>query len=144
MCSSSHRFERGPSVMSWQKIWENLNLQLPTTSGLINESDLCYAGSEILVTFSSISATHHARPSESTNTHTHSVLFCMCVYCHLAIRLRDSGISQVRYITGLGPVTDYGVLKFCWAKWQTVPGIICNANRDETKQITQATAVWQQ
>lgn len=49
-------------------------------------------------------------------THTHSVLFCMCVYCHLAIRLRDSGISQVRYITGLGPVTDYGVLKFCWAK----------------------------
>lgn len=55
------------------------------------------------------------------HTHTHSVLFCMCVYCHLAIRLRDSGVSQVRYITGLGPVADYRVFKFCWAKWQTVP-----------------------
>lgn len=38
-----------------------------------------------------------------THTYTHSVLFCMCVYCHLAIRLQDSGVSQVRAIYyGLG------------------------------------------
>lgn len=37
------------------------------------------------------------------HTHTHWVLFCMCVYCHLAIRLQDSGVSQVRAIYyGLG------------------------------------------
>lgn len=79
---------------------ENLNLQLPTGSGLINESDLCYAGSEILVTFSSILATHHGA-AERLFTHTRALKQCVCVYCHLAIRLQDSGVSQVRDF-GLG------------------------------------------
>lgn len=81
-CAAPATVSSGVHLWWVDKIWENLNLQLPTRSGLINESDyaVCYAGSEILVTFSSISATHHARPNDSTHTHTHTEFSFVCVF----------------------------------------------------------------
>lgn len=62
------------------KCRKNLNLQLPTGSGLINESDLCYGrnGSEILVTyFFDFSDSSCPDP---TTLHTHIQAYRVCVF----------------------------------------------------------------
>lgn len=65
------------------KCRKNLNLQLPTGSGLINESDLCYGhGSEILVTYFFDFSDSSCPDPTTLHTHRRTVYVCLLSLSH--------------------------------------------------------------